>query len=462
MANKIGSGPRLGDLKEKIGSWEKVQNPKAVFGSVRKVIAPVSKASSYVKVGNDVVFGDEGVSLWVNFFREQVSLSGPLSPQDILKHSREENALQASPSGGHIIMGADGDGCTVEGAVSSDNEGVELESVSDSAHSSASSSGDGSHDTSHEVADDDDDDDDHDVELNGLANDVTNTGVMHGFNDSALESQQEKVSELLELCEERSRNGQGAQPFSFVELCEVQRKINTRAAVSPLSCVPLALLASVGEAIRITLLCLFNVVFSWRVFPMTWGIIPVVPVPKPGKDKQLIENHRQVSLFESMFKLLDKLLYYRVKFRVNPFLQPWQMGAGVGSDQAAWVLDQILRIRARSFNGVRTWLGFLDGESAFCRPPPAFILTALWECGVNDEVWLFLHQWLGSTFATLLLVRGEDAWEVMCPNSRCWPIIPRASNSCILPSACIQNASFWPLDCAKIRKGKRGVNALVC
>ena len=238
---------------------------------------------------------------------------------------------------------------------------------------------------------------------------------MHGFNDSALESQQEKVSELLELCEERSRNGQGAQPFSFVELCEVQRKINTRAAVSPLSCVPLALLASVGEAIRITLLCLFNVVFSWRVFPMTWGIIPVVPVPKPGKDKQLIENHRQVSLFESMFKLLDKLLYYRVKFRVNPFLQPWQMGAGVGSDQAAWVLDQILRIRARSFNGVRTWLGFLDGESAFCRPPPAFILTALWECGVNDEVWLFLHQWLGSTFATLLL-EGDmhGLWGVQC------------------------------------------------
>jgi len=69
-----------------------------------------------------------------------------------------------------------------------------------------------------------------------------------------------------------------------------------------------------------------------------------------------------------------------------PCLQPWQFGGCLGSDQVAWALDQILRLRATARK--RTWVGFLDGESAFCRPHAAFVLSALAACGVAPGDWL--------------------------------------------------------------------------
>ena len=40
-------------------------------------------------------------------------------------------------------------------------------------------------------------------------------------------------------------------------------------------------------------------------------------------------------------------------------------------------------------------MAFINGESAFCRPPPAIILRGLWKCGIRGAVWRLIKGFLG-------------------------------------------------------------------
>ena len=51
-----------------------------------------------------------------------------------------------------------------------------------------------------------------------------------------------------------------------------------------------------------------------------------------------------------------------------------------------WLLREILNTR-RAAGAKRTYVGFLDGESAYCRPPHEFILEELWATGIDQLTW---------------------------------------------------------------------------
>ena len=130
---------------------------------------------------------------------------------------------------------------------------------------------------------------------------------------------------------------------------------------------------------------------------MVMATIPVVPIPRPGKQRHRIEHHRQVSIFDSLFKLLDRLLYGRLAPGLLPTLLPAQLGGLCGADEAAWLLVNLLLLCQDSGHQGKVCLGFLDAEAAFCRPPPGPILRVLWDLGVRSGNWLLLHRILGGT-----------------------------------------------------------------
>ena len=74
-----------------------------------------------------------------------------------------------------------------------------------------------------------------------------------------------------------------------------------------------------------------------------------------------------------------------------------------GLDECAWLLSTILRAN-RALNHVKhTWVAFIDGESAFCRPPRSIILRALRRIPMGDNEWLGIGSLLGSLRGTLKL-----------------------------------------------------------
>ena len=104
--------------------------------------------------------------------------------------------------------------------------------------------------------------------------------------------------------------------FSFSELCAAKAHMSSDASVLPLSGAPLGLVLLQEEARRACWLALCNVALAWRMLPVSWAIVPVVPVPKPGRDQSRVESNHQISLLESLFKLLDALVHARVGSRV--------------------------------------------------------------------------------------------------------------------------------------------------
>ena len=202
--------------------------------------------------------------------------------------------------------------------------------------------------------------------------------------------------------------------FAFSELCLAQDKLNGKASVSPLTPIPTMLLKTQDMVWRCCLLCLLNLVLLCRALPAPWTMAPIAPIPKPLKDLATIEGYRQISLLAPLFKLLDKLLHFRINPVIKSATSLWQFGGCRGADEAAWFLTQLLQ-HCVSRGRRHIWIAFLDAESAFTRPAPAFILRAFWDAGVRGTDWLAIHSILGNLKGCLKVgSRLHRAWRVRC------------------------------------------------
>ena len=161
--------------------------------------------------------------------------------------------------------------------------------------------------------------------------------------------------------------------FSFPDLCDAQHSMNTEAATSAFEPITAGMACCQDEVWRTCLLVLVNVVAVCGVLPHHMRVSPVVPVTKPAKDNTEFDNYRQISLLSSCTKLIDRMLFLRLRPALLRAMAPWQGGGFFGADEFAWLLSRVVGQRKR------TWSAFLDAEAAFCRPPRACILNSLWE-----------------------------------------------------------------------------------
>ena len=148
--------------------------------------------------------------------------------------------------------------------------------------------------------------------------------------------------------------------------------------------------------------------------PDSWETIPIAPVPKPGKDATCFESYRPIYLLPAIMKLLDKLVHKRVAPKIAEAMSPWQGGGILGADHMAWILDTILRTRATHKKG-KTWLAFLDAESAFCRPPHEAVLNGITGAGVAGSDWLAIRAILSGLHACVKIGgKTYGKWKVKC------------------------------------------------
>ena len=165
--------------------------------------------------------------------------------------------------------------------------------------------------------------------------------------------------------------------FSYVEYCEAQATMNAEANTSPTDGLPMFLPLSQNVSIRSSVLGLLNLCYVTRHLPYIWRLVPILPIQKPNKPASDIENHRPISLFAALLKVYDKLLFLRTWPHIKAAVFPWQGGGIEGADLMAWLVNQIFTVCRRPTHTKCTIAAFIDGQSAFCRPPWAVVIQAL-------------------------------------------------------------------------------------
>jgi hypothetical protein len=218
------------------------------------------------------------------------------------------------------------------------------------------------------------------------------------FDDEAAKRTSRVTRKFLEQAVAHTRCQGLEHCFHFSELCDAQADMNEEAATSPIEGLPIAVALQETEEGRAVLLGLLNMAYISQHLPWIWRLVPIIPVLKPGKPAGNIDGHRPISLMAAIFKLWDKLLHLRLWPAIQKAVLPWQGGGTLGADIMAWTLAEILRIRRSSKKD--TFIAFLDGESAFCRPPATVVLEALGQ--LESIGW---YDWL-AVRATLLELHG--------------------------------------------------------
>ena len=168
------------------------------------------------------------------------------------------------------------------------------------------------------------------------------------------------------------------------------------------------------EAARACLVGVLNLVYLCRALPFLWQLVPILPLLKPGKPRGHIDSHRLISLLAAILKVLDKLLFTRIWPLVKAAVSPWQAGGILGADVVAWLASEVLSLRWRS--ATATYAAFIDGESAYCRPPADFVMEALRLIpGLREADMLLIWVILVSLWGTASILGGlYGRWKVEC------------------------------------------------
>ncbi|CAE8660652.1 unnamed protein product [Polarella glacialis] len=166
--------------------------------------------------------------------------------------------------------------------------------------------------------------------------------------------------------------------FHFKELCDAQAAMHPEAETSPVDSLPIA----------------------------------VAPLQT---EEGSIDGHRPISLMAAIFQALDKLLHARVWPAIQRSVAPWQGGGSIGADLMAWIVSELIRLRRDQYPDAQTFAAFLDGESAFCRPPAPTVLEPLSKIdGISFSDWLAVQAMLSNLHGTACIMDTiAGLWKVM-------------------------------------------------
>ncbi len=129
--------------------------------------------------------------------------------------------------------------------------------------------------------------------------------------------------------------------------------------------------------------------------PRAWRQAKVIAIPKPGKDLNLAASYRPISLLSVCFKLLERLILYRI----SPVLEKTITDEQSGFRQRRSTGDQVLALTTYIENGFqqnqKTGTVFLDLTTAYDTVWLAGFLLKLSKVlprWVVEAIELFLHD----------------------------------------------------------------------
>ncbi|XP_076036553.1 uncharacterized protein LOC143022292 [Oratosquilla oratoria] len=162
------------------------------------------------------------------------------------------------------------------------------------------------------------------------------------------------------------------------------------------------LLRHLPPALQQSLLAIYNKCWREGLVPLAWKHAIVVPIPKAGKQRNLVENHRPVALTSHVGKVYERIILNRLSHHVdsNKCLPKLQAGFRRGrsvTDHVVKLAEHIRRAR-RQRRILHTC--FLDISKAFDTVWHTKLLLKLKSIGVSPAIFNFVKSFLaGRTIA---------------------------------------------------------------
>ncbi|KAI5728952.1 hypothetical protein M8J77_023576 [Diaphorina citri] len=157
--------------------------------------------------------------------------------------------------------------------------------------------------------------------------------------------------------------------------------------------IPLNFLTRMADIVLPVILHIFNVSIQTSIFPETWKLALIRPIPKV-KNPSSATDYRPISLLSSLSKVLERLIHQQITSHLNRhnLLNPLQSGFRTGHSTCSALLKVSDDIQAAMDSGMATTLVLFDFSKAFDLVSHRILLLKLRTFGFNSKA----VAWFGS------------------------------------------------------------------
>ena len=144
------------------------------------------------------------------------------------------------------------------------------------------------------------------------------------------------------------------------------------------------------------LLHFYNFLWTSEVFPDAWRHSYIIPILKPGKDRNQLQSYRPIQLTSCMCKLLERMIGKRLAWCLESqgLLSKYQCAfrSGRSTDDHLVRLDS--HIREGFLHHSNTLAVFLDIKSAYNMVSPVILLKRMHHLGFRGHMMHFIRGYL--------------------------------------------------------------------
>ena len=183
-------------------------------------------------------------------------------------------------------------------------------------------------------------------------------------------------------------------PFNLLELIDAIQKSNDT-ATGPDE-VHYQMLKHLPNNALSTILHIFNDIWATGIFPESWRLATIIPIPKPGKDHEEPSNYRPIALTSCLCKTLERMINKRLVWYLesNDLISPIQSGFRSGRSTNDHLIRLETFIRDAFVNREHVVSVFFDLEKAYDTTWRYGILKDLHDLGLRGRLPVFIRSFL--------------------------------------------------------------------
>ena len=144
------------------------------------------------------------------------------------------------------------------------------------------------------------------------------------------------------------------------------------------------------------LLAFYNYIWTHNVFPEAWRHSYVIPILKPGKDRNKVTSYRPIQLTSCLCKVYESMIAKRLSWTLEKYelLSKYQCAFRKGRSTT----DHLVRIESHVREGFlhhcSTLAVFLDLKSAYNTVSPTVLLSRMYQIGFRGHLMSFVCEYL--------------------------------------------------------------------
>ena len=216
------------------------------------------------------------------------------------------------------------------------------------------------------------------------------------YSDQFLRNKQAKERQPLNFSEAANSKAYYNEDFTMKEL---ESALASVGETSPgIDGVAYSMIKNSHHSFRAQLLHVFNEIYQKRVFPDSWKIAAIIPIPKPHKDHSTPLNFRPISLTSCLCKLLEKMANARLMWVLekNECLSNAQSGFRKGRSTTDCIVQLTTDMQQAIIDKKHTIAVFFDLQKAYDTTWRRGILNSLYNYGLRGNLPIFIQNFLSN------------------------------------------------------------------